>query len=106
MGLSDIGITPVCVETQQGRKVSSSLRDSQYRRIIDRLRAARIELGLTQAELARRLNRPQSFIAKIERCERRLDVIEFLNVAKSLNTDPLPMIEDIFEELPLRGNGT
>ena len=43
--------------------------------------------GLTQEELAHRLRKPQSFVSKYERRERRLDVIEFLEVADQLDLD-------------------
>lgn len=49
---------------------------------------ARVAGGLTQAELARRLGRHQSFVSKYERGERRIDVIEFIALAKALNLDP------------------
>ncbi|PWE37144.1 XRE family transcriptional regulator [Pelagicola sp. LXJ1103] len=42
-----------------------------------RLRQVRLDAGLTQADLAERLDKPQSFVAKVETQERRLDVIEF-----------------------------
>src|SRR5882672_6301709 len=62
-----------------------------YRRHYGRFRAllvqARKDAGLTQQELAMRLGRPQSFVSKTERGERRLDVIEFLEVAQALNLD-------------------
>jgi len=38
----------------------------------------RIDAGLTQADLADRLHKPQSFVAKVETMERRLDLIEFV----------------------------
>lgn len=71
--------------------MASSLRDSRYRRIIDRLREARLAAGLTQADLAKKLKRPQSYIAKIEGCERRLDVLEFLLIARCLGLDTTSM---------------
>jgi transcriptional regulator with XRE-family HTH domain len=62
----------------------------------DRLRALLVETrraaGLTQLELARRLKKPQSFVSKYELGERRLDVIEFLQVAAALETNPLAMM--------------
>ena len=42
---------------------------------------------LTQVELAKRLGRPQSYVSKFERGERRLDVIEFAEVARPLDVD-------------------
>jgi len=49
---------------------------------------ARKAAGLTQHELALRLKKPQSFVAKYEGGERRLDVVEFLNVARAIGADP------------------
>lgn len=48
---------------------------------------ARKESGLTQRELAARLERPQSYVSKYENGERRLDLIEFLEVAAILDID-------------------
>ena len=45
---------------------------------------ARRDAGLTQVALAKKLGRPQSFVSKFERGERRLDVTEFLDVARAL----------------------
>jgi transcriptional regulator with XRE-family HTH domain len=48
---------------------------------------ARKEAGLTQAQLAERLRRPQSYVSKYENGERRLDVLEFSDVAEELGID-------------------
>jgi transcriptional regulator with XRE-family HTH domain len=53
-----------------------SIHDPEYVEIVARLRAARRRAGLTQAELAARLGRPQSYVSKVETCERRLDLLE------------------------------
>jgi len=68
--------------------LAGSLTDPRYRRIIDRLREARIEAGLTQVALAEKLGRPQSFVAKIEGYERRLDLLEFVQLAEALGRVP------------------
>ena len=56
---------------------------------------ARKEANLTQAELSAKLERPQSYVSKYERGERRLDLIEFLQLAKVLEIDPLIFIENL-----------
>lgn len=56
------------------------------------LRRAREAAGVTQVELARRLRKPQSFVSKIESGERRLDVVEFLQVAEIVGFDPVRLI--------------
>lgn len=48
----------------------------------------RKQKGLTQRELAARLGRPHTWVGKIETGERRLDVGEFVEVAKALGVDP------------------
>src|SRR3981189_3405946 len=53
---------------------------------------ARKAAGLTQPLLARRLNKPQSFVAKYEGGERRLDVVEFIVIARALGADPLKLM--------------
>lgn len=50
------------------------------------LREVRQESGLSQVELAKKLNRPQSYVSKYENGERRLDVIELREVCLALNT--------------------
>jgi transcriptional regulator with XRE-family HTH domain len=49
------------------------------------LRKVRSEAGLTQAALAKKLNRPQSFVSKYEIGERRLDLVELRQVCAALN---------------------
>ena len=53
---------------------------------------ARKAAGLTQQALARRLKNPQSFVAKYEGGERRLDVVEFITIARALEADPLKLM--------------
>jgi len=56
---------------------------------------ARKGAELSQEELARRLRRSQSFIAKIEVGERRLDVLEFIEIARALNRDPSELLSRV-----------
>ena len=56
---------------------------------------ARKGAKLSQQELARRLRRSQSFIAKIEVGERRLDVLEFIEIARALNRDPAELLSHV-----------
>ncbi len=67
----------------------------KYTRFRRLLTDARRAAGLTQVELAKKLGRPQSFVSKFERGERRLDVIEFLEVTRVLKVDPRRIIADI-----------
>ena len=60
--------------------------------MIDHLVAARNAAGLTQQAVAERLGKPQSYVAKVEGLERRLDVVELLRLAAVLEWDPIPAI--------------
>lgn len=60
-------------------------KENQY--FIDLMVQARLKMGVTQAELAKLLEKPQSFVSKYEKGERRLDVIEFVTVCKALKVD-------------------
>jgi transcriptional regulator with XRE-family HTH domain len=54
----------------------------KYQNFIKRLREARLEAGLTQVEAGKRLKKPQAYISKIERGERRVDVVELVDFAR------------------------
>ena len=54
----------------------------QYRRMLGRLRQARIEAGLTQVQVAAALGRTQAFVSKCELGERRIDPIDLVGFAR------------------------
>ena len=56
--------------------MGESIHLKQYREIIQKLKDARLASGLTQTEVALKLKKPQSYVSKIERGERRIDVVE------------------------------
>ena len=60
----------------------SSVHTGRYRVFLERLRKARTVAELTQAEVARRLGRPQSYVSKSESGERRVDVVELDEFAR------------------------
>lgn len=64
------------------------------------LRAARLATELSQADLARRLRKPQSFVSKIETGERSLNVVEFAIIARAIGVDPLALFAEVMEALP------
>ena len=70
-----------------------------YKKFRELLVDVRKNADLTQAELSRRLSRPQSFVSKYERGERRLDVIEFGEVAKALGVDPVKLLAKFYREM-------
>ena len=66
-----------------------------YRRLCDWLVEARRARGITQAQLADVLGRPQSFISKYERGERRLDFVEVLEIAAALRVDACDLVGEL-----------
>ena len=70
----------------------------RYGRFLEGIINARKDAGLTQQELADRLARPQSYVSKYERGERRLDVLEFVDIVEALGVDPHPFLDDLREE--------
>ena len=72
--------------------MGKSIHSPEHQKLRELLIAARKKAGLTQAEVAERLGRPQSFVAKYEGGERRLDVVEFVHVAQALDIQPTKVI--------------
>jgi len=71
-----------------------------YARLRRLLVTARESQGLTQHDLAKRLRKPQSFVSKYERGERRIDVVEFLHIADAIGVDACELLAEL-----ARGNG-
>jgi transcriptional regulator with XRE-family HTH domain len=68
--------------------MTNSVYTRRYQRFRDLLVEARQARKLSQAALAQKLGRLQTFVSKYERGERRLDVVEFLEVSHALALDP------------------
>jgi DNA-binding transcriptional regulator YiaG len=72
-----------------------SSRSSRHLRLMTILKAGRNAAGMTQQQAAARLGRPQSFIAKYEVGERRLDVVELIEVCDVIGLDPQRLIAEL-----------
>ncbi len=72
-----------------------SLRTPRQRQLLALLVNARKAKGMTQTVLAIELGRPQSFVAKYENGERRIDVIEFIDIAAALGISPADILSQI-----------
>ena len=75
--------------------VKRETHDGRYIKAIEVLRAARKQLGISQTALAAKLGKRQQFVSKYESGERRLDVIEFLDVAKALGLTTASVVSDL-----------
>lgn len=80
-------------QLQTGGGPLSSLFPDVYDHALEQLVEARKKAGVTQADLAVKLGRPQSFVAKYEGRERRLDVAEYLQIARELGADPYKLLK-------------
>lgn len=69
-----------------------TLRSAEHARFLALLIQTRRKAGLTQQQLAKKLGRPQSFIAKYENGERRIDIIEFTIIARAMNAEPVALL--------------
>ena len=60
---------------------------------------ARLENALTQSQVAGRLGRPQSYVSKYESGERRLDVIELIEICDHLSLGPSRLLADLAQSM-------
>jgi len=72
--------------------LAKTLGSKRHKALIDLLIAKREAAGMTQADLAARLGEYQSFVARLESGQRRVDVVEFLELAEALGFDPAKAI--------------
>jgi transcriptional regulator with XRE-family HTH domain len=80
--------------------MSGALHSPIYARFRELIVQTRKDAGITQAEISDRLGRPQSFVSKYEGGERRLDVIEFIQVCDALKVNPQTIIRALRKEGP------
>lgn len=71
----------------------SSIHDPRYKKLIKELIRIRELKQVTQVELATSLNKPQSYVAKVENLDRRLDILELNDWLTVLNISIISFIE-------------
>ena len=72
-----------------------SVYTKKQKSLLAALKKARQEAGMTQQHLADALEKPQSFVAKVEGGERRLDVIEFIALCEILGLSASSLVADL-----------
>ncbi len=72
-----------------------TLRSPRHVRLIDLLVEQRKRAGLSQADLAERLDRYQSVVSSMESGGRRVDVVELLDIAEVIGLDVHALINDL-----------
>ncbi len=87
------------VMAPRARGLVKTLHQPEYQALCAMLADARRKAGLSQQIVAKRLKRPQSFVAKYEGGERRLDVIEFLGVSEAIGADPVKLLRGLMRQI-------
>ncbi len=67
--------------------MKKSIHTKEYAVFVERLRTARLESGLTQTQVSKKLRRPQSHVSNIETGQQRVDVVELKRFAKLYDKD-------------------
>ena len=73
---------------------------ADYGAAIAAIRDARTAKGVSQRQLARRLGKHPSFVNKIELLERRLDILEFIAIARALDMEPGTLLARVLAAMP------
>jgi transcriptional regulator with XRE-family HTH domain len=81
--------------TTRARGITKSVHSPGQAAFCGLMIKARKAAGLTQEDLARRLKKPQSFVAKFEGGERRVDVVEFLSITRAIGADPVRILRSL-----------
>lgn len=80
------------------RAMISPLQSKRYLVLPALLIELRKENNLLQSDLAEKLKKPQSYVSKYERGERRLDLAEFIEICNALNLDPKDVFSNFLEK--------
>jgi transcriptional regulator with XRE-family HTH domain len=86
----------------RARKLGKSVHSSGQTAFCELMIKARKAAGLTQHQLAKRLHKPQSFVAKYEGGERRVDVVEFVEICRAIEADPNKLLKALIQRAALR----
>ena len=73
------------------------LRSARHRRLVDVIVQAREAAGVSQRALAAKLKRSGSFVWKLESQEHRVDVLEFIDIARAVGVDPMELLRRVVE---------
>ncbi|MCA1300677.1 helix-turn-helix domain-containing protein [Stappia indica] len=77
--------------------MAKTLGSERHKALIRLLIEAREKAGLTQTELAEKIGEYQSFVARLESGQRRIDVVEFLELAEVLGFDECELLKSVME---------
>jgi transcriptional regulator with XRE-family HTH domain len=83
----------------RARRLQKSVHSPEQTAFRELMVEARDRAGLTQQQLAKRLGKHQSFVAKYEGGERRIDVIEFLKISRAIGVDPIRLLKMLIRRI-------
>ena len=75
-----------------------SIYTERHKKLCELLRKQRKAAGLTQTIVAERLGKPPSYVAKYEGGDRRLDILELMDIAAAIGFDPCRLIRALRSE--------
>jgi transcriptional regulator with XRE-family HTH domain len=74
-----------------------SVHTARHTLFCESLKRARKAAGLTQQDVAKRLGEHQSFVSRYETGERRLDMVEYFEVARAMAIEPVPLLRALYK---------
>lgn len=74
--------------------------EGAYAQFVEVLVAARMRSGLTQAQVAAKIGKDQSFMLIVENSQRRVDILEFVALCRAMDEDPRQLFEQVMAALP------
>jgi len=80
--------------------MAGAVQTKAYKRLLKSLVKARMDASQSQADLAKRLGKPPSFIGKYELGERRIDVVETWIIIDALGHDPIDFLRENLKGTP------
>jgi transcriptional regulator with XRE-family HTH domain len=80
--------------------MAKAIHSARHKRLVELLIQSRRHARLTQAQLAQLLGEHQSFVARLESGERRIDVVELFELARVIGFDPVDVITKLRDETP------
>jgi DNA-binding transcriptional regulator YiaG len=90
----DVDRKPSC----RGFRLPKSIYSERHKRLCELLKKYRKAAGLTQTVVATRLGKPPSYVAKYEGGDRRLDILELIDIADVIEFDPCKLIRAILRD--------
>lgn len=78
--------------------MGKTIHNARYQKLLTELMGERIRLNISQSELAAQVGLNQSDISKIEKLERRLDVLEFALILDALRIHDNLRLQEVIKE--------